>query len=194
MRKMKTKLLVILCVMIFAGAIMVGPVAAAETGVSTITANITQELAIVVTGNINGWNLIQGGNNDASSITLQLTSNYPSWRIAVNDSLDNSKPATSRGKMAEYGSGNYNVIKNYNLSSLMQLTGTPDPVHFTAYGPVTLATTTPQTLYLGHTDYTGAGDFSGIPVIVDQAVSYSDPVLDNGEVYRIVVTFIASLV
>jgi hypothetical protein len=182
--------------MILAGACMVGSVAAAETGTSTITANITQELAIVVTGNINNWNLVQGSSNhNANSITLHLTSNYPSWQIAVNDSLDNSKPPTSRGKMAEYipGSTSYNVVKNYNLSNPMQLTGTLDPVHYDAYGPVTLETTTPQ-LYTGHTDYTGAGDFTGMPVIIDQTVVYADPVLDSGEIYRIVVTFIASLV
>ena len=56
-----------------------------------------------------------------------------------------------------------------------------------------MVTDTPVTLYRGASGYLGAGDFTLMPIIIQQQVIYSDPVLESGDVYRIVVTFVGSL-
>jgi hypothetical protein len=192
MRKMKTKLLITLCIMIFAGAIMVGPVLAADA-TSTITANITQVLTLQVTGtSITGWALNQGENYDANSVTLNLTSNYPAWVITVYDALntagENPKNTTTQGKMAQSTAGGA-YIGDYNLTNPMRFTGTTDPLHYT--GSLNVTSESPKEIYRGLTDYRGAGNFPGMPIRIDQLLIISDPVLNAGQLYKIIVTFTA---
>ena len=92
---------------------MVGPVAGA-TGTSTITGNITSVMQLTVTdwagnsgGDISNWALGLNSNTNLTNVTLHVFCNYPTWFVTINDSLDNSKPSTSRGKMAEFDGSNY---------------------------------------------------------------------------------------
>ena len=197
---MKTKLLVILCVLIFAGAAMVGPVAGA-TGISTITGNITSVMQLTVTngagspgGDITNWALGLDSNINSTDVRLHVFCNYPGWAVTVNDSLDASKPSTSRGKMAQSNAGVYTGY--YNLSTPMSITGTDSPngYYTQSGGPLnTVDPGVPHSLYGGNTGYLGAGDFTLMPLTIQQTVIFADPVLPSGQLYRIVVTFVGSL-
>lgn len=198
---MKTKLLVILCVMIFAGAAMVGPVAGA-TGTSTITGNITTVMQLTVTngvgaigGDITNWALGLDSNTNSTDVRLHVFCNYPGWAVTVNDSLDNSKPSTSRGKMAQSAVGGA-YTGYYNLSTPMSITGTNSPSGYytESGGPLnTVDPGVPHSLYLGNSGFLGAGDFTLMPIIIQQEVIFADPVLSNTQLYKIVVTFVGSL-
>jgi hypothetical protein len=201
---MKTKLLVILCVMVFAGAIMVGPVAG-DSAISVISGNITgQYISITEAGTIANWVFVQGGNSNTTDITLGVTCNVPGWTVKAYDNLDvpsggsGAKPLTTRGRMAQANSlapGNYEQGANKpNLSSPLEIAGTSSPLgNYTAIGLDKLPTDSAGTLrlpvYQGASDYLGAGIFTSMPIRIDQPISYIDPVLANGQVYKIIVTF-----
>jgi hypothetical protein len=195
MKKMKTKLLVILSVMIFVGVVMVGPVTGA-TDQSTITGNISSFIDLKVDGNINNWALGQGVNINTTSITLNVTCNNPNWLVTVFDALDtaggNPKNITTRGKMAEATSaGAY--VGEYNLTTPMVIAGSTNASHYTGYSKSLNTAGTPEQIYLAHSDFTGAGIFDLMPIEIDQTVISADPVLPSTYIYKIIVTFVASL-
>jgi hypothetical protein len=201
---MKTKLLIIVCVMIFAGAAMVGPVAAVDA-TSTITGNISSYIDLTVTKSaISDWGFAYGNNVNTSDVELQLVCNYPGWTIKAYDNLDVvdsvAKPTTSRGKMAEAlkaspytwraGSG------KPNLTHQMEIAGTDSPSGYyfaDGLGPLPLEGGTPDRLpvYHGANTYLGAGTFTQMPIRIEQEVTYDDPVLASGYVYKMIVTFVA---
>lgn len=191
---MKTKLLIILCTMIFAGAVMVGPVAAVDAK-SPITGNISSYIALTVTGTgISNWPLALGPtpNVNTSDVTLLLVCNYPGWTISALDAMDTAgraKPAGSEGKMAESSGGNY-ILPDYYLETPMSILGTTSATHYTADTEKSL-TGSPQLIYTGVNAATGVGTFSNMPIQVSQIVTTNDAVLASGELYKIIVTFTA---
>jgi hypothetical protein len=194
---MKTKLLIILCVMIFAGAVMVGPVAAVDAK-SPITGNISSYIALTVTGTgISNWPLALGPtpNVNTSNVTLLLVCNYPGWTISALDAMDtvtNVKPVGSVGRMAESNAIGEYVAPNYYLETPMKILGTTHPsnVQYTASTEKSL-TGSPQLIYTGDIAATGVGTFSDMPIKVTQLVTTNDAVLASGELYKIIVTFTA---
>jgi hypothetical protein len=195
---MKTKLLVILCVMIFAGAVMVGPVAA-DTKQTTITGNISSTMSLVVNGAITDWNLVYPGDQKVNIVTLNVTSNYPGWTVTVNDSLDsaggNPKNITTRGKMAQSNSGGAYVGEN-NLTTAMQIQST-STIHYTGNGAlISLGTVDPGVpilIYTGDQGYLSAGNFDPMALTIAQPIQYADRGLPPGDKYKIILTFVATI-
>ena len=84
MRKMKTKILVILCVMIIAGALLVGPVAAASsTGSTTITGNPAADISITANTTATEIALVQGSENFNETLIVNVKANPYSWTLSV---------------------------------------------------------------------------------------------------------------
>ncbi|MEN6610151.1 MAG: hypothetical protein ABFC24_04860 [Methanoregulaceae archaeon] len=139
---------------------------------------------LTVTGDIQNWALTPGSDNeDAHSITLNVSSANSSWTVSVVDNLDGGKNSTSAGKMLEYNSTTGwinagNVLTNY----LRVLGGSGDGI-----------TGSPATLGSGsnliETGFAPA-DEKQMNITVQQQVTASDPRLVNGSVYRVVLTFI----
>ena len=189
MRKMKTKLLVLLSVLVAVGALMAGPGAAAGTGTTTITGNPGATIGIVVHGNINNWALDIGTNTDSSNVTLDVTSNQPGWTVKVNDALDGGKPPASVGKMANWTTSAWGA-SGY-LTTALNVGAASVGGHAT--GSAVDLTGSQQTIESGNSDATGAGTFNGIQITNIQQVLSSDPALASPNVYRIIVTFTGGL-
>lgn len=186
---MKTKLLVILCVMIFAGAAMVGPVAAAGP-IATITGNPQDFISIYETGDITGWNFIQDYLNvNTTSCTLNVTSNHIGWTVGVHDALNDAKPAGTVGHMAEY-TGTYPATPK-QLANAMQMDGVSVTNQYNA-GPQDL-TGTSKVIWTGVDNPAGIGTWAAIPITIRQQVDFADQHLTGTDVYRIVVTFTAAM-
>ncbi len=91
--------------MIFAGAVMVGPVAAVDAK-SPITGNISSYIALTVTGTgISSWPLALGPtpNVNTSDVTLLLVCNYPGWTISALDAMDTAGAAEACGIRGKNG-------------------------------------------------------------------------------------------
>lgn len=190
--------------MIFAGAAMVGPVAAVDA-TSTITGNISSYIDLTVTKSaITDWAFVYGNNVNTSDVELRLVCNYPHWTIKAYDNLDTvdsvAKPASTLGKMAEALKASPYTWRDGagypNLTAPMQIAGTDSPSgYYTSdgLGPLPIVDGGRLGVYTGASTYLGAGTFANMPIRIEQAVSYDDPVLASGYVYKIIVTFVASL-
>ena len=197
-RKMKTKLLVILCVMILAGACMVGPVAAV-TDTSTITGNITPYISLeVTTDTIAGWAFVTGVNTNTTDVRLQLVCNYPQWTITAADALNtdgNAKPSESRGKMAQSDVDGHYVISDphFYLHNNLGITGQSVSNQYTAAGGSRLLTDdgSPLQIYTGENHPSGTGTFSNMRSDISQEIVVADSVLPADNLYKIIVTFTA---
>ena len=186
---MKTKLLLILGVLVIVVVAMVGPVTAANTGSTTITGNPGATIAIVVTGSITDWPLVLNSNVDSTNVTLDVLSNKPGWTVKVSDELDGGKLPASVGKMANWttvtwgDSGYLATALNVGAASVTSH-ATGASVNLNGGG---------QTIETGNSDASGAGTFNGIHITNTQQILSSDPVLTAPNVYRIIVTFTGGL-
>ncbi len=190
MRKMVTKLLATLCVMIFVGLMVVGPVSAAGP-IATITGNPQDFISIYETGDITDWSFVQDALNvNTTSCTLNVSSNHIGWTVGVYDALTDSKPPETVGNMTEYqtGPGTYTTKHLINpmiidgVSVTNQYSASPQPL-----------TGGTQVVWTGANDPAGVGTWAAIPITIEQQVDFADQHLLTGSVYRIVVTFTAAL-
>ena len=183
---MRTKLLVILCVLIFAGAAMVGPVAAAGS-VANVTGNPTNYMSINEAGDITNWALTeQSLNEDLGSCKLNVTTNRQGWTVTVHDALDGGK-AIQAGNMVQYTTGSSTYGTKY-LFTPLEMDGLTVGGQYTVT-PVAALTGTGQTLWTGDPGLGGTGTWAAIPIYIRQFVTHGDESLPTGQVYRIVVTF-----
>jgi len=180
----KTKVLVLVGILIIAFAAVVAPVMAADTGTATLTGNPPKTLSLTVNGGITDWNLdptVVQPITDATSVNLTVSSNSPGWVVSVKDAQDGSKPTP--GRMVDYNAGSYGTLA---LGSNLTVGGASG----TGYdGTEKTLSVSDQAIVTGASDATAAGTFSNTVLTFKQYVVISDSVLISGHAYRIIVTF-----
>jgi hypothetical protein len=157
-------------------------------GISSVAA-----ISVQINGSVEGWTLSPvGPNTNSSAIKLNVSSDAPAWTVSVKDALDHdnldaAKNSSSAGKMLEYNetSGSW-IDTGKVLSANMSVSGealTGIVSHTVQLGP--------QPLYIEE----GTGATSGwkeMAITLNQPVSLDDTHLTNGNVYRVVITFIGT--
>ncbi len=186
---MKTRLLVIVGILIIAFAAMIAPVMAASS--ATITGNPEKAIAIDVQGTIADWVLTPGATEtDATSVTLAVSSNSPGWVVSVKDALDvDGVPAAkpNAGFMVDYlttGGGTWGTTK---LGTALTVNSANAPAHVT--GASHVLTGADQAIETGISETGGTGVFAAHAITLSQPVAYTDTILGTNHVYRIIVTF-----
>ncbi|MGA2122303.1 MAG: hypothetical protein ABSG49_09720 [Methanoregula sp.] len=188
---MKTKVLILVGILVIAFAAVVAPVMAATTGSATITGNPPMKMDLTLHGSITGWSLDPTASQpltNSASVTMDVKSNDRSWDVSAKDALDNDGvPAakTNAGFMLEYDPAGTGTWKTIALGNALHV-GATTSGHLTG-AEVTLSGSD-QTIANGDGAAGGAGTFMGQPLTIKQTVAYSDPVLTGSEVYRIIVT------
>jgi len=181
---MKTKLWVIMGILIIAGAAMVMPVMAVDSGSTQITGNAVPTIDITVTGSLAGWQLTPPSSTN-NGATLTVNTNVASgWHVKVADSMT-GKATGSDGKMQEaVSAGGAYVASGAVLQSPLTVSA-PGDTASTSDGTKTL-TASPTAII----DGTAATSTYSQSLLFTQPVSYTlDPVLTGGHVYQIVVAF-----
>jgi hypothetical protein len=188
---MKTKIMVLVGILIIAFAAVVAPVMAATTGSATITGNPPMKMDLTIAGTITGWILDPTASQpltDSTHVTMTVSSNDRSWVVSAHDALDTTKPAGTVGKMAEWtGSAYLTGASAAFLGSAMQVGATTVNPGFT--GATVTLTGAGQAIATGDGSKSAAGVFTTKPITIKQDVTYADPVLTGGDVYQIIVTF-----
>jgi hypothetical protein len=182
MRKMKTKLILILCVMVLATVVIVAPVVA-DGPTANISGNPEDFISIYETGNTDGWVFIQDYLNvNTTSCTLNVTSNHIGWTVGVEDASGSAQPGFMREWTTSWGS-------KYLLTA-MDIGGVTNTSHYAA--SIVTLNGGRQVVWTGDNSATGIGTFGAIPITIHQWVAQADQHLTTG-VYRVVVTFTAAL-
>lgn len=182
---MKTKLLVILCVLIFAGVAMVGPVAAASAA-AAITGNPVAEIAITVNTTATEIALVQGSNIN-QTLSVNVKANPIGWTLGVRDDMVSApaKPVGTDGHMTNW-TGTEWATPATTLISHMFIQGADWPVYATRNDEVEL-TGANQQLELGVRATPDIGwDFI---MTTRQPVVYEDRSLAGDNKYRLVLGF-----
>lgn len=182
---MKTKLLVIVGLLVIAFAATVAPVMGATSATTLISGNPNASLSIATSGNITNMPLSVGPNADAD-VNLIISANIP-FSIGARDLMDSLKPAGSEGKMSEVvlATGNYVTNSPKILGTAMDIDVSTTASIIAA--DITL-TASDQPIYT----YTGSSGFSGqaLPLNFKQTVLFTDPRLTTADhAYRIPVQF-----
>jgi len=181
---MKTKLILLLSVLVIASVVIVLPVSAAGN-IANITGNPVNYISIYETGDITNWNLIQDSLNvNTSSCTLNVTTNRIGWTVGVHDALDGGK--TQPGHMEQWDGVSYG---SKYLQNAMVMDSVPLVGSYTTT-PVTLNGTS-QVIWTGVNGLGGTGSWDPIPITIEQQVVHADESLPSS-VYRIIVTFTAT--
>lgn len=137
---------------------------------------------IVVSGDVPDMTLTPGITNQNSSIRLDVTtSETSSWTVSVRDAMDDSKPEGTEGRMAEWGGSSY-VSGGKYIGAQMNVQGSSGSGYS---GSSVDLTDSDQAIETGNVN----DEFSDIMITLFQPVSYSDPHLTGGNVYRIVLIF-----
>jgi uncharacterized delta-60 repeat protein len=147
-----------------------------KTGYVTVTS--APYIEVNVNGSINNWNLVTGTNQDTSSVSLNITTNINSWQVSAVDNLDNGKPSSTAGHMAEWNGGSY-VTSGYVLQN-------PINIKFGGGTYFALSNTT-QLITSGTSTGTTIGNLG-----ISQVIAATDPALATGHQYQIVVTLTGS--
>ena len=186
MRKMKTKQLVLVSVLIVSVAMIAVPVAAVGS-IANITGNPEDFISINEAGDIANWVFIQDYLNvNTTSCSLNVTSNHIGWTVGVLDA-DTIKP--NPGYMVDWNGVTYGT---QHLNNAMVMDGVTVGGQYTAQ-PQTLDDTR-KIIWTGVNIYPGGiGTWPAIPITIQQQVDHTDQHLLNSDVYRIVVTFSAGL-
>ena len=186
---MKTKLILLLSILVIASVVIVLPVSAAGN-IANITGNPEDFISINETGDIANWIFTQDYLNvNTTSCTLNVTSNHIGWTVGVQDGSNGGKP--SPGFMVDWDTGT-STYGTQHLNHAMVMDGVSVGGQYTAQ-PQTLDNTL-KVIWTGANAYpTGIGTWGAIPITIEQQVDHTDQHLLTTHVYRIVVTFIANL-
>jgi len=156
-------------------------VSAAETGTSNITGNPTSTITITAPSNITGETWSIGTNSMQPSTNLTVSSNDV-WQVSVNDTLCESKPAGTGGKLVSYNttSDTYETSPALTNALGVKVTG----------GSVVTLSGSAQNLY-GSSQSAGVTD-QDCGTLFNQTIAYTDVVQATGHTYRIVITFVGT--
>jgi len=128
-----------------------------------------------INGTISNWNFVTGTNVNTTGANLTINTNINQWNVYARDALDTSKPNGTEGNMAEWTGSSYvpsgkvllNAVEvNYDIGSYITISGADQLI----------------------TSGTSPGTYSG-GLGISQLIAPTDPALDTGHQYRIVVTF-----
>jgi hypothetical protein len=185
---MKIRLLMIIGLLVIAGALTVAPVMAGSTGSTTVSANPAASIDITVGGDMSYWPLVVGTNTNSSVVTLTVSANTVPWHVNVKDDMA-GKPSGTGGFMVAYNSTN-----GYWNSAAPVLGYPSNPLEMTG-GSGTGATAATIFGLTGNDQALETGNAVvnaqsyGNPTFT-QVVTYNDRVLTGtGDWYRIVVDF-----
>jgi eukaryotic-like serine/threonine-protein kinase len=138
----------------------------------------TPSIDVSVTGTIHDWIFSTGTNEDTTSVDLTIDTNMNQWSVNAKDALDDSKPAGTEGNMTEWSGSSY-VPSGKVLSNAVQVKyGSESYIKLSGTGQVIKSGTSP-------------GNYQG-DMGIKQEIAPTDPALDTGHQYRIVVTFTGS--
>lgn len=159
---------------------------AATTGTTTLDGNPPATLEITITGDISALIDTVGDNEDLTTVDMNVKSNV-AWQVKVSDELDGTKQTGTEGYMTEYASGTttYTVASWEQLANAIQLKEVAAGSYVTPDAAGVVITS-------GDPTVTAGSDFS---IGIKQVIEYGDKRLvtaDDGDVYRIVVTFTVS--
>jgi len=141
-------------------------------------------ISISATENIPNWVLNPGTNTDPTNLILHVTTETTPWTLTVMDAHAGGKDASLAGRLAEYNSSTGAWVNNGQALS----------TNLTVIGDNTQNNIVGTTATLGPTDAlieTGSVAVSNqqLGITLSQPVTYGDPYLSNGDVYRVVLTF-----
>jgi hypothetical protein len=140
---------------------------------------------ITVSGDIPNMILKPGITNNDTSVHLNVTTtDTSSWTISARDASNGGKPETQAGHMVEWNGTSY-VTNPKVLGANMTVKGTDV---LGATGSYAVLSGADQVIESG----TEVVNLLDIPIVISQAISFSDPHLADSHVYRLVVTFTGS--
>lgn len=154
----------------------ISPSGAQAPGQLTGSPTDWDEIYITAPADITGWLFTPGITNERTG-TLNVDATG-SWELKVKNA-----DSTTSGKMTKYNVGTATYDTGVKLASPMSILAAGGT------GEKTL-TTSDQVIRTGGATGQGGQD---VTITFRQPVSWSDPVLDSGYKYRIVVTFTGSL-
>jgi hypothetical protein len=178
---MKTKVLILLGILIIAFAAMVAPVMAAD---ATITGNPTAVIDVSVpTGSQSIGLTLEPGQaavSDPANPEITVSSNEVGWTVTATDTTPST---TVKGHMSKYDTA-YDFTKY--LTNAMTIAHTSIPL-VTTGGSSDLSSSS-------NTIATGLAtvDEQSVPFTITQTVLYTDPVLSSAN-YQMIVTFTGSV-
>jgi len=139
---------------------------------------------LTATGDIQDWSLTPGSNNEnATMIKLVVSSTNSSWSVSVMDNLDTGKNSASAGRMLEYNSTTGWVSSGKILANNLTVIGeSAEGISGSEalLGPIAFPIETGSL----------PASEKQMNITVRQPVLVTDPRLVNGNVYRVVITFI----
>jgi hypothetical protein len=141
------------------------------------------DISLGISGTINDWKLATGQDNTNEALSLTVVADTQPWYIKVRDALDDEKPGTSAGHMAEWYGSSY-VTSPHVLSNPMNIAAASG-TGYTAGSAISLSGSYQQIA----TGTTIPSPSVTIPIIITQPVVIADTNLTAGHVYRIVTTF-----
>ena len=156
------------------------------TGTADVSGNPPATLEIGITGDISAWSLTVATNEDLTTVDMNVKSNV-AWQVKVSDELDDSKPAATIGKMSEYDS-----VGTVYVATTPEVLASAIQLKEVAAGSYVTPDAAGVVLTSGDPTVTDGSDFS---IGIQQVMEYGDKSLvaaDDGDVYRIVVTFTVS--
>jgi len=137
-------------------------------------------ITVEVTGNPQDWVFTQGSNENNLTV-VHVSGTTDTWAVNVRDALDYGKKSSSAGRLLEYNPTEGNWV---NTGSILSN-------NLTLVGPTATGQgLTGYSVALGPSDQLlekGAGDQTW-NVTLNQAITYNDPYLSNGHIYRVYLT------
>ena len=180
---MKSLLLVVIG-MVLLSVTVIGPVAAATaSGTTAVTGNPRASVSIALNESSVYLDLDPATSPNTNASLAIIVSTNIAFGITVQDNT--GRAGGDQGYMGNYTGSYVSSPLNTKLGSALSLTGTTNSTT-TASALTPPITATPQTLY------TGSQKVSSqwlTPNTFSQAVTFGDPVLPSGSVYRIDLQF-----
>ena len=128
-----------------------------------------------------------GQDNTNSSLYLTVVSDTGNWYIYARDALNDGKPESSAGHMAEWYSSAY-VASPHVLSNNMSVTASAGSGY--QVGNAIMLSNTFQRIVTG----SATGSPVTIPIVITQPVTTTDVNLTGSHVYRIITTYAGSFI
>jgi hypothetical protein len=147
-----------------------------------VSATPVKAFSITATENIQDWVFTPGLNQNPAPLVLTVTTESYPWTVHVRDPLTGEKKSGSAGKLLEYNTGTGWVNSGSEIAENMTVIGE------------TSTGVAGSTVPLGPTNRlieTGSAAVSGkqMAITLQQPISYTDPILTNGNNYRVILTF-----
>jgi hypothetical protein len=141
-------------------------------------------VSITATDSVPDWVFVPGSNTNPTPLTVTVSTDPSrSWTVSVRDSLEGGKNPSSAGRLLEYNPTSSAWVNTGNIIS----------TNLSVIGQ-TVNGIQGYEVPLGPTDRTIESASSQVTdqqlsINLQQPITYSDPYLSNGNIYRVVLTF-----